>query len=92
MEHFCFPWCLNLLNENEFIRIRPTTKSKIEGLYKVIVNRTSDKEGLEFWVSMYESLLKNGYSEEFAVKIVADRMINEDEFKNLVKNLKVITN
>ena len=82
----------NLLNENEFIRIRPTTKSKIEGLYKVIVNRTSDKEGLEFWVSMYESLLKNGYSEEFAVKIVADRMINEDEFKNLVKNLKVITN
>ena len=82
----------NLLNENEFIRIRPTTKSKIEGLYKVIVNRTSDKEGLEFWVSMYESLLENGYSEEFAVKIVADRMINEDEFKNLVKNLKVITN
>lgn len=82
----------NLLNENEFIRIRPTTESKIEGLYKVIVNRTSDKEGLEFWVSMYESLLKNGYSEEFAVKIVADRMINEDEFKNLVKNLKVITN
>lgn len=82
----------NLLNEDEFIRIRPTTKSKIEGLYKVIVNRTSDKEGLEFWVSMYESLLKNGYSEEFAVKIVADRMINEDEFKNLVKNLKVITN
>lgn len=82
----------NLLNENEFIRIRPTTKNKIEGLYKVIVNRTSDKEGLEFWVSMYESLLKNGYSEEFAVKIVADRMINEDEFKNLVKNLKVITN
>ena len=82
----------NLLNENEFIRIRPTTKSKIEGLYKVIVNRTSDKEGLEFWVSMYESLLKNGYSEEFAVKIVADRMINEDEFKNLVKNLKVIIN
>ena len=58
----------------------------------MIVNRTSDKEGLEFWVSMYESLLKNGYSEEFAVKIVADRMINEDEFKNLVKNLKVITN
>ena len=41
---------------------------------------------------MYESLLKNGYSEEFAVKIVADRMINEDEFKNLVKNLKVIIN
>lgn len=82
----------NLLNENEFIKLRPSTKSKIEGLYKVIVNRTSDKEGLEFWVSMYESLIKNGYSEEFAVKIVADRMINEDEFKNLVKNLKVITN
>ena len=82
----------NLLNEDEFIKLRPSTKSKIEGLYKVIVNRTSDKEGLEFWVSMYESLLKNGYSEEFAVKIVADRMINEDEFKNLVKNLKVITN
>lgn len=82
----------NLLNEDEFIKMRPSTKSKIEGLYNVIVNRTSDKEGLEFWISTYESLLNNGYSEEFAVKIVADRMINEDEFKNLVKSLKIRTN
>lgn len=82
----------NLLNEDEFIKMRPSTESKIEGLYRVIVNRTSDKEGLEFWINMYESLLRNGYSEEFAVKIVADRMINEDEFKNLVKSLKIRTN
>ena len=82
----------NLLNEDEFIKMRPTTKSKIEGLYKVIVNRTSDKEGLEFWINMYETLLRNGYSEELAVKVVADRMINEDEFQNLVKSLKIITN
>lgn len=82
----------NLLNEDEFIKMRPSTQSKIEGLYRVIVNRTSDKEGLEFWINMYESLLRNGYSEEFAVKIVADRMINEDEFKNLVKSLKIRTN
>ena len=82
----------NLLNEDEFIKMRPTTKSKIEGLYKVIVNRTSDKEGLEFWINMYETLLRNGYSEELAVKVVADRMINEDEFQDLVKSLKIITN
>lgn len=82
----------NLLNEDEFIKMRPSTKSKIEGLYKVIVNRTSDKEGLGFWMSMYESLLKSGYSEEFAIKIVADRMINEEEFKNLVKGLKIRIN
>lgn len=82
----------NLLNEDEFIKMRPTTKGKIEGLYKVIVNRTSDKEGLEFWINMYETLLRNGYSEELAVKVVADRMINEDEFQNLVKSLKIITN
>lgn len=75
----------NLLNEDEFSKIRPTTKEKIEGLYSVIVNRKSDEEGLNFWVNTYESLVNRGYSGEFALKIVVDNMIDADEFKNIIE-------
>lgn len=78
----------NLLNEDEFSKMRPTTKEKIEGLYSVIVNRKSDEEGLNFWVNTYESLVSRGYSGEFALKIVVDSMIETDEFKNIIEMIR----
>lgn len=77
----------NLLNESEFISKRPTTESKIEGLYKVIVNRNSDAEGLKFWVSSYDSLVSKGYSENFALKMTVNNMVSQGEFQNIVSGL-----
>lgn len=75
----------NLLSEDEFGKTRPTIREKIEGLYSVIVNRKSDEEGLKFWVNIYESFISRGYSDEFALKIVVDKMVDADEFKNVVQ-------
>ncbi len=77
----------NLLNEKEFIEKHKTTEDKINGLYQVIVNRKSDAEGLKFWTNKYDGLIKTGYSDAMALRILVDQMVNEQEFKNRVKDL-----
>lgn len=77
----------NLLNEKEFIEKHKTTTEKIEALYKVIVNRSSDSQGLSYWTTKYDDLVKKGYSESMALKVTVDEMVNEQEFKNRVQNL-----
>ena len=79
----------NLLNEHEFLKIRPTTESKIEGLYKVIVNRVSDKDGLSFWTELYNSYYKDGNSDELALNNVVDKMMESKEFKHFINTLKI---
>lgn len=77
----------NLLNEREFINKHTTTTAKIEGLYQVIVNRKSDSQGLSFWTKKYDDLVKKGYSESMALNVIVDEMVNEQEFKNRVRDL-----
>lgn len=77
----------NLLNEPEFINKHTTTTAKIEGLYQVIVNRKSDSQGLSFWTKKYDDLVAKGYSESMALRVIVDEMVNEQEFKNRVRDL-----
>lgn len=77
----------NLLNESEFINKHKTTTEKIEALYQVIVNRSSDSQGLSYWTTKYDDLVKKGYSESMALRMIVDEMVNEQEFKNRVQNL-----
>lgn len=77
----------NLLNEREFINKHTTTTAKIEGLYQVIVNRKSDSQGLSFWTKKYDDLVARGYSESMALRVIVDEMVNEQEFKNRVRDL-----
>lgn len=77
----------NLLNEREFINKHTTTIAKIEGLYQVIVNRKSDSQGLSFWTKKYDDLVARGYSESMALRVIVDEMVNEQEFKNRVRDL-----
>ncbi len=78
----------NILNEREFIDKRPTIESKIEGLYKVIVDRIPDSEGLAFWISKYKELIKRECSEDLALKVIVDQMMNEQEFINIITNIE----
>ena len=77
----------NLLNEREFINKHTTTTAKIEGLYQVIVNRKSDSQGLSFWTKKYDDLVARGYSESMALRVIVNEMVNEQEFKNRVRDL-----
>lgn len=77
----------NLLNEPEFINKHKTTTEKVEALYQVIVNRKSDSQGLSFWTKKYDDLVARGYSESMALRVIVDEMVNEQEFKNRVRDL-----
>lgn len=80
---------LNMLSEKEFIEKYKSTEEKIEGLYNAIVARSSDEAGKKFWVDEYKKVLAVYGSETTALKAIADRMVNENELKELADKMGV---
>lgn len=80
---------LNLLSEKEFIENYKTPETKIEALYKAIVNRDSDTAGRDFWIAEYKKVLQVYGSEAAALQAIAERMVNENELKELAGKLGV---
>lgn len=80
---------LNMLTEKEFVEKYKSTEEKIEALYNAIVNRTSDEAGKKFWVDEYKKVLAVYGSETTALKAIADRMVNENELKELADKMGV---
>lgn len=80
---------LNMLTEKEFIEKYVSTEEKIEALYSAIVGRSSDEAGKKFWVDEYTKALKVYGSEATTLKAIADRMVNENELKELAEKMGV---
>lgn len=80
---------LNMLNEKEFVEKYKSTEEKIEALYNAIVSRTSDEAGKKFWVDEYKKVLAVYGSESTALRAIADRMVNENELKELADKMGV---
>ena len=80
---------LNMLTEKEFVEKYKSTEEKIEALYNAIVNRTSDEAGKKFWVDEYKKVLAVYGSESTALRAIADRMVNENELKELADKVGV---
>lgn len=80
---------LNMLTEKEFIERYKSTEEKIEALYNAIVGRSSDEAGKKFWVEEYKKVLAVYGSESTALKAIADRMVNENELKELADKMGV---
>lgn len=80
---------MNMLIEKEFIETYKTTESKVEALYNGIVGRESDVQGKDFWVKEYRKLLSVYGDEMSTLKSIADRMVNENELKELANKINV---
>lgn len=80
---------LNMLSEKEFIEKYKSTEQKVEALYSAIVARSSDEAGKKFWVEEYNKVLKVYGSESTALRAIADRMVNENELKELADKMGV---
>ncbi len=80
---------LNILNTNEFLNIAKNSKDKITRIYGVMYNRTPDEEGLKFWIDQYETELNTTNNEQSAVLSVVKKMIEEEEFKNIVSSMGI---
>ena len=75
--------------EKEFVEKYKSTEEKIEALYNAIVSRTSDEAGKKFWVDEYKKVLAVYGSESTALRAIADRMVNENELKELADKMGV---
>ncbi len=80
---------LKVLSEKEFIEKYKSTEQKVEALYSAIVARSSDEAGKKFWVEEYNKALKVYGSESTALRAIADRMVNENELKELADKMGV---
>lgn len=79
----------NLLVEEEFLKIAPTTEDKIRKLYHGIFQREPDPAGLAFWINKYNEKLQQYGSEKAALVDIIDQMTDGVEFRILIDKLGV---
>lgn len=78
-----------ILDENEFNSVQSSTEDKIRALYPIIVNRVGDTNGLNFWINELNILQQSMNSQSTALKVILAKMLNEEEPKQLFKNLGI---
>ena len=78
--------------EREFSDRNLPDDELIKVLYQIVVNRTYDEEGLQFWIKEYnETFLPNANNDAFeAQKAIVTRMLYEQEFRNLCDKLGIL--
>lgn len=79
----------NLAYVPEFMSLINSPQDLVTRLYQVLVLREPDPQGMQFWTSVYDSLIKQGVSHtEATMKILTD-MTTSAEFSNLAGRLGV---
>lgn len=76
---------MEMVSSDEFNSIYKNAREKINALYKTIVGREPEEEGLNFWMDQF-NLLVDGmkFTSREAILDLVNRMIYEEEFKKLV--------
>lgn len=78
-----------LLDAYEFNSVHSSPEDKIRALYKVIVNRSGDTNGVNFWINEFNSTLSSVNSQDIALKVTISKILNEDEPKQLFRSLGI---
>lgn len=82
-----------MVNSEEFNLIYKTPREKIGALYKTVVGREAEKEGLDYWLNQFNLLVEeDGMESSEAVSDLVNRMVSENEFKSIVKEAGFIYN
>lgn len=79
----------NLLTENEFMQIAPTTEDKIKKLYLGVFQRNPDQSGFMYWVNRYKQELTAGNNETGALIKIIDSMTSSGEFRGVLGKLRL---
>ncbi len=78
-----------ILDANEFNQVHKNAEDKVKALYPIVVNRSGDNNGLNFWVNEFNRNLSSLNSSEIALKVTLAKMLGEDEPKQLFLNLGI---
>lgn len=76
---------MEMITSSEFNSTYKNPLDKISALYRTIVGRAPDEDGLTFWMDQYSKLINTmDYSPKEAILDLTKKMVSEDEFKNIV--------
>lgn len=79
----------NLMTQSEFVDRELNKRNFVTTMYSLIVNREPDEEGQRYWEGKYDEYRKTTSSiERLRIKI-AREMMDQQEFKDLISNLKL---
>lgn len=78
---------MEMVTSNEFNSTYKNPLEKISALYHTIVGRAPEEDGLAFWMDQYSILINTmNYSDKEAILDLTQRMVSENEFRNIVVN------
>lgn len=78
-----------ILDANEFNSVHLTAQDKIRALYPIVVNRTGDLNGVNFWINEFNTTLQSVNSQDVALRVTLAKMLNEEEPKQLFRSLGI---
>lgn len=77
---------MEMISSEEFNNLYETLEEKIRALYRVVVGREADEEGLMYWMIEFTKLIDEfNLSNNQAVLELSKKMMSEGEFKEIVK-------
>lgn len=77
----------NIVNEQEYKEKNLDNTKYVERMYRSVTGRTSDEEGLKFWVKTLEDTIAKTGNRIEAMQSISQRMLGETETKNFLFSL-----
>lgn len=78
-----------ILEATEFNSVHQSAENKIRALYPIIVNRFGDTNGVNYWISEFNSAQQSTSNTNLAIRVILDRMLNEVEPQQLFRDLGI---
>ena len=77
----------NIVNEQEYKEKNLDNTKYVERMYRSVTGRTSDAEGLAWWVKTLEGTIAEIGDRTAAMQAISERMLGESETRNFLYSL-----
>lgn len=77
----------NIVNEQEYKDKNLDNSKYVERMYRSVTGRTSDSEGLAWWVQTLEDTIKETGDRTSAMQSISQRMLGESETRNFLNSI-----
>ena len=77
----------NIVNEQEYKEKNLDNTKYVERMYRSVTGRTSDSEGLAWWVKTLEETISQVGDRTAAMQAISERMLGESETRNFLYSL-----
>lgn len=77
----------NIVNEQEYKEKNLDNSKYVERMYRSVTGRTSDSEGLAWWVSTLEDTIAQTGDRTAAMQSISQRMLGESETRNFLQSI-----